>query len=100
MTRTIDPADYRDYQAEARDAAFDEFGGGTESTLVVMPTGTGKTVLAGMCVEEALHRHGRKALFIAHREVLIEQAYKTLCGFGLDCAVEMGQQDARKYAAS
>ena len=97
--RTINAEDYRNYQVDARDAAFAEFRSGSSSTLVVMPTGTGKTVLAGMCVEEARARD-RRALFLAHREVLIEQAYKTLCRFGLDCAVEMGPQDARKHAST
>jgi superfamily II DNA or RNA helicase len=97
---------YRGYQVQARDAAFlDLMGDGTDadpgvgSTLVVMPTGTGKTVLAGMCVEEALYGHGLKTLFVAHREVLITQAFDTLQLFGFDCAVEMAAQDARKYAA-
>jgi len=52
--RVIQPEDYRDYQVRARDAAFDYFDEGAESALVVMPTGTGKTVLAGMCAERAL----------------------------------------------
>lgn len=90
--------DYRDYQVDARDAAFAEFDKGIESTLLVLPTGTGKTVLAGMCVEEQLQRGG-KTLFMAHREVLIEQAYKTLSKFGFNTAIEMGVNDARKSAA-
>lgn len=91
--------DYRGYQCEARDAAFGEFAEGADSTLIVMPTGTGKTVLSGMCIEEALDTHGRRALFLAHREVLIEQGHKTLSAFGFDCSIEMGQNDARKQAA-
>jgi superfamily II DNA or RNA helicase len=90
--------EYRDYQIAARGAAFTEFERGTESALIVMPTGTGKTVLAGMCVEEALSQNLR-TLFLAHREVLITQAYNTLSAFGFDVSVEMGQQDARKMAA-
>lgn len=89
---------YRDFQIEARNAAFSAFDDGVNSALVVCPTGTGKTVTAGMCVEEAVKR-GKKTLFIAHREVLIEQAYKTFQVFGFNTAIEMGQQDARKNAA-
>lgn len=98
--RVIDPADYRDYQSEAREKAFDEFGSGVESTLVVMPTGTGKTVLAGMCVERAKEVFGKPTLFIAHREILINQAYRTLGYFGLDAAIEMGQSNAREHLAN
>lgn len=92
--------DYRNYQCDARDAAFDVFKGGTESALLVLPTGTGKTVLAGMCCEEALFNHGRRTLFVAHREVLINQAYKTLSRFGFDVSVEMGSRDALKLEAT
>ena len=93
--------EFRDYQCEARDAAFADFEGGVfDSSLVVMPTGTGKTVLAGMCVEEMLNIHDKKTLFIAHREVLIEQAWDTMSRFGFNAAIEMGQQDARQYEAT
>lgn len=64
-----------------------------------MPTGTGKTVLAGMCVEAAAS-HGKRTLFLAHREILISQAYKTLGYFGLDAAVEMGANNAREHVAT
>ena len=35
----------RDYQEEAHRKVRDEFAGGARATLVVMPTGTGKTIL-------------------------------------------------------
>jgi superfamily II DNA or RNA helicase len=89
---------YRPYQIEGRDAAFAEFAGGTEATCVVLPTGAGKTVLSGMCFEEALAR-GRRGLFLAHREVLITQAYDTLTAFGFETAIEMAGCDARAEMA-
>ncbi|SIO37774.1 Superfamily II DNA or RNA helicase [Singulisphaera sp. GP187] len=89
---------YRDYQREARDAAFGEFDAGRKSTLIVMPTGSGKTVLAGMCFEQAIE-HSRKCLFLAHREVLITQAYKTFDRFGFDVAIEMAANDAHEHTA-
>jgi superfamily II DNA or RNA helicase len=93
--------DYRDYQCDARDAAFGEFeSGDSDSTLIVMPTGTGKTVLAGMCVEKAKEEHDKPTLFIAHREVLIEQAASTMTRFGFSCAIEMGARDARNHVAT
>lgn len=90
--------EYRPYQVEAKEAAFSAFADGKKSALVVMPTGTGKTCLAGMCAEET-SKAGLKTLFIAHREVLIEQAYKTFTAFGFNAAIEMGQNDARNHAA-
>lgn len=66
-----------------------EFAAGVDSTLVVMPTGMGKTVLSGMMVEEAVEK-GCKTLFITHREILIEQAAKKMLRFGSETAIEMG----------
>lgn len=91
--------DYRDYQVEARDAAFGAFNAGAESALIVMPTGTGKTVLAGMCVEAQI-AHSRKTLFVAHREILIDQAAGTMRRFGFEVAVEMGANNAREHVAN
>lgn len=91
--------DYRPYQVEARDAAFETFSAGTESALIVMPTGTGKTVLGGMCVEEAI-QHERKTLFLAHREILIQQAATTLSLFGHSVAIEMGVQSSIEHEAT
>lgn len=89
--------DYRDYQVKGRDAAFGEFANGVQSTLVVMPTGTGKTVLAGMCAERQLERPSPRTLFVAHREILIRQAFKTFQAFGFDTAIEMGTESAFEY---
>ena len=97
--RTIQSDDYRPYQLEGRDKAFAEFGKGIGSTLIVMPTGTGKTVLAGMCVEKALEVFHKPTLFIAHREILITQAYKTMCYFDLDTAIEMGESSGLEHIA-
>lgn len=89
---------YRDYQIAARDAAFKAFDSGTEAGLIVMPTGTGKTVLAGMCIEVAKER-SKKALFLAHRETLNTQAADTMRAFGFDVAVEMGAQKSLEHEA-
>jgi superfamily II DNA or RNA helicase len=57
-----------------------------------MPVGTGKTVCAGLVARRALDELGRRTLFLAHREELIHQAATTLSRFGLECAIEMGDQ--------
>lgn len=90
--------DYRPYQIEGRDATFRDLDAGGTSTLVVMPTGTGKTVLAGMMVEESIKRK-QITLFVAHREVLIKQAAKTFAAFGFNTYVEMGDQNALEMTA-
>src|SRR5713226_737624 len=43
------------------------------STLVVLPTGMGKTVVAAMVVAEVLRRKGGKVLFLAPTKPLVEQ---------------------------
>ena len=43
------------------------------STLVVLPTGMGKTVVAAMVVAETLRRRGGKILFLAPTKPLVEQ---------------------------
>ena len=43
------------------------------STLVVLPTGMGKTVIAAMVIAEVLRRKGGKVLFLAPTKPLVEQ---------------------------
>jgi superfamily II DNA or RNA helicase len=63
----------RDYQLEAITSIEHEFSLGRRSTLLVLPTGTGKTVV----FSELARRYaesGRRTLILAHRDELIEQA--------------------------
>ena len=59
------------------------------SGLVVMPTGTGKTVVLSHIVK--MSTRGR-VLVIAHREELIEQLAATLRVLGLEVGVEMAER--------
>ncbi|HYM40452.1 MAG TPA: DEAD/DEAH box helicase [Thermoplasmata archaeon] len=45
----------------------------SRSTLVVLPTGMGKTVVAAMVIAEILRRKGGKILFLAPTKPLVEQ---------------------------
>jgi superfamily II DNA or RNA helicase len=64
------------------------------STLLVLPTGTGKTVVFAELVRRVVTRGGR-ALVIAHREELIRQAVDKLSSFaGVQARVEMGDERA------
>lgn len=65
----------RPYQQEASDAVVAKFVAGEKSTLVVMPTGTGKTVLFAAIINRIDEWKPRgRAMVIAHREELIRQA--------------------------
>lgn len=61
----------RPYQTEAVDAIETHEQQGVSRPLIVLPTGTGKTIVFGMHIAR---RQDRRALVIAHREELINQA--------------------------
>ena len=88
-----------DYQNRALKAAFREWEGGTESILLCLPTGTGKTATAAMIAHHALEVHDRRSLFIVHRETLVNQAAETLSDYGLNVTVEMAAQKALELDA-
>lgn len=60
------------------------------STLLVMPTGTGKTVV----IAHAIMRHcAKRALVLAHRQELIEQNARTISAvIGEPCGIEMADR--------
>lgn len=62
----------RDYQANIAKAAAEE------STLVVLPTGLGKTVVALIVIAETLSTKDGKVLFLAPTKPLVEQHAKFL----------------------
>jgi hypothetical protein len=78
----------RPYQKECAEAVVRAWLG-TASTLVVMPTGTGKTVLFADLIRRSFPR---RAMVLAHREELIWQACDKIKRVtGLHCEVEMGE---------
>ncbi|THA31765.1 DEAD/DEAH box helicase [Streptomyces sp. A1277] len=65
----------RPYQTAAIDALTAGWAGPNNRLAVVLPTGAGKTVVFANLIAQMRHQLGRKrALVIAHREELIEQA--------------------------
>jgi len=63
----------RPYQQAAKAAVLDEWDRGVDKTLLVLPTGTGKTIVFSAVTEEAVKRGGR-VLILAHRGELLDQA--------------------------
>jgi superfamily II DNA or RNA helicase len=81
----------RPYQSAASDAIFKEWQE-NNSTLVVMPTGGGKTILFADVIRRVFPR---RALVLAHREELIFQARDKIQRVtGLSADVEMGEYRA------
>lgn len=83
----------RPYQQEAVDAVLAEWDEqGRNKTLLVLPTGTGKTVVFSKVTEERV-RQGDRVLILAHRGELLDQAADKLYKVtGLRCAVEKAEQ--------
>ena len=81
----------RPYQSSAIQAVSDEFQRGHNHTLVVLPTGTGKTIVFAKIVEQNV-LGGRRALILAHRGELLDQASDKLkFACGLDTALEKAE---------
>lgn len=82
----------RPYQNEAKAAVLKEWDEGNSKTLLVLPTGTGKTIVFSSITEECVRR-GERVLILAHRGELLEQAADKLKkSTGLGAAVEKAEQ--------
>ena len=56
----------RPYQAEAKDAINKAFAEGIKRTLLVLPTGCGKTIVFAKLIEDRI-KMGERVLILAHR---------------------------------
>lgn len=82
----------RPYQDEARKAVWEEWNSGRAKTLLVLPTGCGKTIVFSAIAEDSVRKGGR-VLVLAHRGELLEQAAdKIMKTTGLGCSVEKAEQ--------
>ena len=82
----------RPYQQEAREAIAREWDGGRRKTLLVLPTGTGKTVVFAFVAKDAVDAGGR-VLVLAHRGELLQQAADKIgAATGLGCSVEKAER--------
>ena len=82
----------RPYQVEARDSVEKEWQDGKQKTLLVLPTGTGKTIVFASITKDCV-KTGARVLILAHRGELLDQASdKIFVSTGLKCAVEKAEQ--------
>ena len=83
-----DTQSLRPYQQKARDRIHAEWEAGRTRTLLVLPTGTGKTIVFASVAADQV-RAGDRVLILAHRGELLEQAADKLQrSTGLVSAVE------------
>lgn len=81
----------RPYQQRARDRIHSEWDAGHTRTLLVLPTGTGKTIVFASVAADQV-RAGDRVLILAHRGELLEQAADKLQrSTGLVSAVEKAE---------
>lgn len=81
----------RPYQEEAVNATFEQWKE-VQSTLCVLPTAAGKTVVAAEIIRRI---HPGRAIFICHRGELVTQAYHTIKRHtGLEIDIEKAEQIA------
>lgn len=82
----------RPYQQEAKDAILSNWEDGYKKTLLVLPTGTGKTIVFSKVIEDRVNA-GDRCLVLAHRGELLEQAADKLSkSTGLVCSTEKAEQ--------
>ena len=81
----------RPYQQEAMDAIFVQWES-VRSTLLVLPTGCGKTIVFCKLAKECVAQ-GKRVLIMAHRGELLNQAADKMAkSTGLGCAVEKAEK--------
>lgn len=79
IENSIDKREYQDYLVSS---------GGKDSTLIVLPTGTGKTIVSlRITADRILDNHGGTSLLLAPTKPLVEQHYETYSSL-LDIADE------------
>lgn len=84
----------RPYQAEAKQAILTAWDEGYRKTLLVLPTGCGKTVVFSSVTENQVDK-GHRVLIMAHRgELLTQAADKLKEASGLDSVLEKADSSA------
>jgi len=84
----------RDYQHEALAAIMAAAHRGIRRQLVVLPTGTGKTV----CFVELIRQRGGRALVLVHRDELLRQTVEKLALVGLtNVGIVKAEQDQHAH---
>jgi len=84
----------RPYQLDALQAIRKEWTT-RKSTLLVLPTGTGKTIVFAALIDQLVRAQQARVLVLAHRGELLEQAADKIHRVtGLNCAIEKAEESA------
>ena len=83
--------DLRPYQQKAKEMVLDSWSQGVQKSLLVLPTGTGKTIVFSDIAKEQVLK-GERVLILAHRGELLEQASdKLFKSTGLKTSLEKAE---------
>jgi superfamily II DNA or RNA helicase len=84
----------RDYQKAAVEAVHTAWAGGMKRPAVVLPTGTGKTIIFS-ALAQGLLSYGRRPFVLVHRDELVRQSVEKLAAAapGASIGVIKGQRD-------
>lgn len=86
----------RPYQTRAIDLLRDAWKAGKRAPILVLATGSGKTVIAAEIIRRVLDQDGR-VLFLAPRRELVYQAVDKLRDVGVDAGLLMAGEDVNAY---
>jgi DNA repair protein RadD len=81
-----------DFQIKLVEEIEAKIDAGVRRIIVVLPTGGGKTVVAGELVRRAVAKFQR-VVFIAHRDELLTQARRSLARFGIQAGIIKSGRD-------
>lgn len=83
----------RPYQKESMESVFEQWEE-VDRTLLVLPTGCGKTIVFAKITEQCV-KGGKRVLILAHRGELLEQAADKIAKTtGLGCAMEKAEHSS------
>jgi len=88
MKRTLRP-----YQQEAVDAVLSNLKGGVKKQLMVMATGSGKTIVFSDIIDHLIKSTNKKALVLAHKKELLTQAQEKIQDQSPKLLVEIEQAE-------
>lgn len=90
----------RPYQNAAISDVINSWDSGNNNTLLTVPTGGGKTVIASALIENLVSDKGR-VLFMANRTELISQTYNTLQRIGINAStITSNRVDINSHSAA
>ena len=90
------PFNLRKYQHDAIASVKSKISQGSNSMMLHLPTGAGKTILATFIIEHLLHKPNSRVLFLAHRKEILDQTKEKIKNIfpNFSVGIEQGDRSA------